>query len=231
MININNLVFSWGKQKILDIKTLDVERSQHLFIEGPSGSGKSTLLNLIAGVLSPDEGKVTILEKELSTLSKSEKDSFRAEHIGFIFQQFNLIPYLSVIENVTLPCRFARNRKQKAQKRSGTLEKEAIRLLAALGLKDEALLARSVSELSVGQQQRVAAARSMIGSPEILIADEPTSALDASHRQSFIQTLFEECEKEQITLIFVSHDTSLKYLFTRTIDLQDVNAIPYEEVL
>ena len=212
MITIKQLKFSYNKNTILNIDALHVKKNEHLFIEGPSGSGKSTLLNLMAGVLSTDEGQVTILDKELSRLSDSEKDSFRAEHIGFIFQQFNLIPYLSVIENVTLPCRFALNRKEKAKQRSGTLEKEALRLLSALGLKDSALLSRSVNALSVGQQQRVAAARAMIGSPEIIIADEPTSALDSNHRQSFIQTLFEECEKENITLIFVSHDTSLKYL-------------------
>jgi len=231
MIIINKLFFSWNNQRVLDIESFTVEKSQHLFIEGPSGSGKSTLLNLIAGVLSPNKGTITILDKELSTLSDTEKDSFRADHIGFIFQQFNLIPYLSVIENVTLPCRFSDKRKTKAIQRSSTLEKEALRLLEALGLNDLELLSRSVNTLSVGQQQRVAAARAMVGSPEIIIADEPTSALDSNHRQSFIQTLFNECHKEDITLIFVSHDTSLKYLFNSSIDLSDINAIRYEEVL
>ena len=230
MITIKQLTFSYTKNIIISIDALHVKKNEHLFIEGPSGSGKSTLLNLIAGVLSPDAGNITILDKELSTLSNSEKDTFRSEHIGFIFQQFNLIPYLSVIENVTLPCRFSTNRKAKAAKRSGTLEKEALRLLATLGLKDEALLSRSVNELSVGQQQRVAAARAMIGSPEIIIADEPTSALDANHRETFIKTLFDECEKEKITLIFVSHDTSLKHLFNSSLNLLDVNAVSYEEV-
>ena len=230
MITIKQLKFSYTNNTIINIDTLHVKKNEHLFIEGPSGSGKSTLLNLIAGVLSPDAGNISILDRELSTLSNSKKDTFRSDHIGFIFQQFNLIPYLSVIENVTLPCRFSAKRKAKAAKRSSTLEKEALRLLAALGLKDEALLSRSVNELSVGQQQRVAAARAMIGSPEIIIADEPTSALDANHRETFIKTLFDECEKEKITLIFVSHDTSLKHLFNSSLNLLDVNAVSYEEV-
>lgn len=231
MIYIHQLKFSYTNNVIIDISSLHIKQNEHLFIQGPSGSGKSTLLNLMAGVLSPDTGDITILDKELVSLSDSEKDSFRSEHIGFIFQQFNLIPYLSVIDNVTLPCRFSNKRKEKAVQRSGSLKKEALRLLAALGIKDEALLLRSVNELSVGQQQRVASARALIGSPEIIIADEPTSALDANHKQAFIETLFEECEKEDITLIFVSHDTSLKYLFNTIINLPDINAVSYEEVL
>lgn len=231
MIKIENLVFSRGTHKILDINKLYIPRLQHLFIEGPSGSGKSTLLNLIAGVLSADEGQITILNKKLSTLSNSDKDRFRSEHIGFIFQQFNLIPYLSVIENVTLPCNFSSQRKKKAKQCTGSLQKEAVRLLSALGLKDNELLTRSVNELSVGQQQRVAAARAMIGSPEIIIADEPTSALDANHKQAFMKMLFDECEKENITLIFVSHDTSLRHLFNTSINLAKLNNITYEKVV
>lgn len=231
MISIKQLKFSYAHHTVINIDTLHIDKHAHLFIEGASGSGKSTLLNLMAGVLSPDSGSIKVLGTELSELKNSQKDRFRAEHIGIIFQQFNLIPYLSVIENVTLPCRFSDTRKNKALERSDTLEKEAMRLLQRLGLDDTHLLSRPVNELSVGQQQRVAAARAMIGSPEIIIADEPTSALDANHRQAFMQMLFNECEKEHITLIFVSHDTSLKHLFTHSMDLVQLNDVPFEEVL
>ena len=229
MINLTNLRFAWQKKDVINIEALDIKKGQHLFIEGPSGSGKSTLLNLLGGVLTPQNGNVTILGQSLNALSSSQKDSFRANHIGFIFQQFNLIPYLSVLDNITLPCTFSRSRKAKALKRSNSLNEEAIRLLAALGLNDSELLQRSVNELSVGQQQRVAAARAMLGSPEIIIADEPTSALDSDHRQGFIKILFEECKKEDITLIFVSHDASLKHHFSHSINLQQINQVNFKE--
>ncbi|RBW46996.1 ABC transporter ATP-binding protein [Psychromonas sp. B3M02] len=231
MININNLRFAWQKEPIINIDALSIEQGQHLFIEGSSGSGKSTLLNLLGGVITPQSGEVEILGQSLNQMSSSQKDSFRANHIGFIFQQFNLIPYLSVLENITLPCTFSIDRKQKALSRSGSLQKEAIRLLSALGINDPALIKRSVNELSVGQQQRVAAARAMLGSPDIIIADEPTSALDNDHRQVFIKILFEECEKENITLIFVSHDATLKHHFSHHINLQELNQVSIKEAL
>ncbi|ELJ8616147.1 ABC transporter ATP-binding protein [Vibrio cholerae] len=226
MIKVNNLRFAWDKQAIIDIDTLHIQKGQHLFIEGPSGSGKSTLLNLLAGVLTAQSGEVCILGQQLNNLSSSQKDHFRSNHIGFIFQQFNLIPYLSVIDNIILPCSFSAQRKSKALQRSVSLKAEAIRLLNALGLTEPELLQRSVNELSVGQQQRVAAARAIFGGPEIIIADEPTSALDNDHRQAFIKILFDECEKADITLIFVSHDGTLKQHFDRHITLQQLNQVP-----
>lgn len=229
VINLTNLCFAWKKETIIDIKTLTINKGQHLFIEGPSGSGKSTLLNLLAGVLTPQSGEVSILGQQLNRLSSSQKDSFRANHIGFIFQQFNLIPYLSVLDNITLPCSFSATRKKKVLTRNSSLESEAKRLLSALGLNEPALLQRSVNELSVGQQQRVAAARAMLGSPEIIIADEPTSALDNDHRQAFIKTLFDECEKEGITLIFVSHDKTLKHHFDHSLNLTEMNQVKLKE--
>jgi len=229
MIQINDLCFSWKTKNVINISKLNIKTSQHLFIEGPSGSGKSTLLSLLAGVLSPNSGEIKVLGQSLTSLSSSQKDSFRADHIGFIFQQFNLIPYLSVIDNITLPCSFSKVRKQKAITRSVDLKSEAMRLLTALGLTGEDIFQRNVNELSVGQQQRVAAARAMLGSPEIIIADEPTSALDSAHRDAFISTLFNECEKENITLIFVSHDSSLKKHFNHHINLGAINNIKQEQ--
>ena len=231
MINLTDLSFAWDKKPIIDIKELTINKGEHLFIEGPSGSGKSTLLNLLAGVLTPQSGDISILKQPLNKLSSSQKDTFRADHIGFIFQQFNLLPYLNVLDNITLPCSFSAIRKNKALKSSESLEKEAIRLLNALGLKDPELLQRSVNELSVGQQQRVAVARAMLGRPEIIIADEPTSALDSDNRQSFIKVLFEECQKADITLIFVSHDTSLKTHFKHSLKLQEINQATIKEAV
>jgi putative ABC transport system ATP-binding protein len=225
-IEISDLRFSWSKSDdpVLGIESVQVKRGERVFIEGPSGSGKSTLLSLIAGVVTPQEGSIRITGKPIHTLSGADRDRFRADHIGFIYQLFNLIPYLSVVENVTLPCRFSRRRRLRARDRSSSAEAEALRLLKDLGMGEEPVLRKSAIELSVGQQQRVAAARALIGTPEILIADEPTSSLDANRRGAFIDLLFKECDEVDTTIVFVSHDTSLAKHFGRTVRLTEINS-------
>ena len=226
VIQLENVLFSWvSGSPVLDIPELVVRQGEKVFIHGPSGSGKTTLLGLLGGVLTPSSGSVQVLENDLGRLSPVQRDHFRARHVGFIFQMFNLIPYLSVVENVTLPLGFS-NERQKVVAQSGlTPTAEATRLLAHLGLKDPALLQRPVTGLSIGQQQRVAAARALIGRPDIIIADEPTSALDADSREAFIRLLFAECESAGSTLVFVSHDRSLEKLFDRCLPLHDINRV------
>jgi putative ABC transport system ATP-binding protein len=168
-------------------------------------------------------GSVSVIDQSLEQLGSVERDHFRADHIGYIFQMFNLIPYLSVVDNVTLPCRFSASRRTKALARAKGLDAEARRLLQHLDMDHPDLHQRAVTTLSVGQQQRVAAARALMGSPELLIADEPTSSLDADRRESFIRLLFDECRASGATLIFVSHDASLEHLFDRSVDLSAVN--------
>jgi putative ABC transport system ATP-binding protein len=224
-VDITGLGFSWGPSSapVLEIDELVVEAGRRVFIVGPSGSGKSTLLALIAGVLTPRRGEVTVLGHRLGTLSRARRDRFRSDHIGVIFQMFNLIPYLSVVENVTLPCRFSRARRDKAARRTGSLEAEGRRLLRRLDMDHPGLICRPVTDLSVGQQQRVAVARALIGSPEIVIADEPTSSLDADNRDSFLELLFDECRSSQATLIFVSHDETMASRFDRLVRLPKIN--------
>ncbi|MEM6448140.1 MAG: ABC transporter ATP-binding protein [Cyanobacteria bacterium P01_D01_bin.123] len=224
-ISLAGVTFKWPRQPepVLDIATLQIKQGERVFISGPSGSGKTTLLNLLAGVTVPEFGRLQILDRCTTNMNGASRDRFRAQHIGLIFQLFNLIAYLSVVENVVLPCWFAPARLAKAQKRSGTVENEALRLLGHLGLDDPDLLKRPVTALSVGQQQRVAAARALIGEPEIAIADEPTSSLDADLREAFIQLLFAECDRQKTTLVFVSHDRALAELFDRSISLPDIN--------
>jgi putative ABC transport system ATP-binding protein len=159
----------------------------------------------------------------MTTKGNADRDRFRADHIGVIFQMFNLIPYLSLAENVMLPCRFSKQKRKKATERSGSPDQEAIRLLSALNLADHQLIRRPVTNLSVGQQQRVAAARALIGAPDIVIADEPTSSLDAGHREAFIKLLFKECHQAGNTLVFVSHDASLSHFFDRSFSLMTIN--------
>ena len=204
---------------MVDIESLRLARGERVFLRGPSGSGKSTLLNLLAGVVTPQHGTVRILGRDLSALSGAARDRFRADHIGYIFQMFNLIPYLSVIENVCLPCGFSERRRARAVRAGVGVEAEALRLLKHLDMGDAEVLRRPVTELSVGQQQRVAAARALVGAPELVIADEPTSSLDSDRRAAFLELLFRQCERENTALIFASHDASLAPLFDRAIEV------------
>jgi len=223
-VALDEVRFAWRRDAglTLDIESFQVAAGERVFLEGPSGSGKSTLLSMLAGVTTPQEGSVTILGEHLHRLDGPARDRFRADHIGLIFQMFNLIPYLSVLENVTLPCRFSARRNSRALERDGSLRAAALRLLHQLGMGDE-LAAQRASDLSVGQQQRVAAARALIGGPELVIADEPTSSLDANLRESFIRLLFQECDRDGTTLVFVSHDASLAGFFDRGVRLPGIN--------
>ena len=224
-VEVDRIRFAWkaGEDDVLDIARFEVAAGERVFIEGPSGSGKSTLLGLLGGVASPREGTIRILGTELSSMPARRRDRFRADHLGFVFQMFNLVPYLSMIDNVTLPCRFSRRRRERAGSRSGTPEAEACRLLARLGLDREELFARTVTELSIGQQQRVAVARALIGAPELVIADEPTSALDEGTRERFLDLLSAQCNEAGTSLLFASHDTRLGALFDRRVSLARLN--------
>lgn len=224
VIQIENLAFRYPKaaSACLDIQEFHANAGDRIFLYGPSGSGKSTLLGLLGGVLTPERGRIFLLGHELTKMSPSARDRLRADHIGFVFQQFNLIPYLSVTDNVLLSCRFSARRRQRAMAAGNSLHDEAARLLDHLDLAPE-LRHRPVTQLSVGQQQRVAAARALIGGPEIVIADEPTSALDAERQSAFLELLSRECIAANASLLFVSHDRRLASGFTREIALPSLN--------
>ena len=225
VIEIQDITFGYDNQKpILQIDSLCIKRSGRVFISGPSGCGKSSLLGLISGVLTPKKGRVSILNNPLHEWGASQRDQFRANHCGVIFQLFNLIPYLSVIDNVGLPLQFSQDRKRRIEQTGKSIFDESSRLLSALGINSD-LHKQCVTDLSVGQQQRVAAARALIGAPEIIIADEPTSALDAAVCQQFIELLIQECDTSQSTLIFVSHDDRLSQYFDDRVDLNRLNTV------
>jgi putative ABC transport system ATP-binding protein len=224
LIELSELGFAWpGQPELLDIPAFSLQHGESLFLKGPSGSGKTTLLGLLGGVQKPARGYIRLLGNDLSQLSAGARDHFRVDHTGYIFQQFNLLPFLSVRENVELPCHFSKLRSQRAQQRHGSVANAAATLLAHLGLHDPQLLSRRADALSIGQQQRVAAARALIGQPELVIADEPTSALDSDARETFLQLLFAECREAGSSLLFVSHDQSLAPLFDRSLSLADLN--------
>lgn len=227
-IRLEALSYAWpGQPCLLDIDALEIARGERILLQGASGSGKSTLLGLLAGVLRPQRGRIDIEGTCLGALRPAQCDAFRADHIGVIFQMFNLLPFLSVRDNVALPCRFSRRRMQRATARR-PLADEVDRMLARLGLDPARLGERQAGGLSVGQQQRVAAARALVGQPPLLIADEPTSALDAEARDAFLALLLGQCARAGSTLVFVSHDAALSPYFSRSLRLDELNraAVP-----
>jgi putative ABC transport system ATP-binding protein len=206
VIDIEPMRFAWtrGGPDTLVLGRLHLAQGQTVFLHGPSGCGKSSLLGLLAGVLLPQHGRVSLLGQDWATLPSGRRDAFRADHVGVIFQQFNLLPYLSVLDNVTLPCRFSQRRHERCLPAGGP-EVSAQNWLKRMGLPDE-LWTRRADALSVGQQQRVAAARALMGQPELILADEPTSALDAALRQDFMDVLMQAAHDAGSTLVCVSHD-------------------------
>jgi putative ABC transport system ATP-binding protein len=210
VVEARELRFRWpgAAADALSLPALTIAPGESLFLRGASGSGKSTLLGLLAGVLVPTAGSLKLMQQETKALSGPARDRLRADHLGVIFQQFNLLPYLSVLDNVELALRFSARRRAQAQ--AG----DAGRLLAAMGL-DAALWNRPAATLSVGQQQRVAAARALIGRPALILADEPTSALDDDARDAFLRLLKTCCAEAGSALVFVSHDARLAAHFPR----------------
>jgi putative ABC transport system ATP-binding protein len=224
-IRLSGVRFRWrsGAPLVLDIPEFSARAGERLFVTGPSGSGKTTLLNLLAGICLPQEGAIEIAGEDLTRVPGPRRDAIRADRIGFIFQMFNLLPFLSLTENVLLPCRFSPARRARAGAAPGGAEAEARRLLGHMGLADAAAAGRAVAELSTGQQQRVAAARALIGAPPVIIADEPTSALDADAQAAFLDLLFEEARRSGATVLFVSHDRRLEAGFDRVVPLAEIN--------
>jgi len=212
-IDVNELTFSYSKTQspVLAIMQWQVHKNEHVFLSGPSGSGKSTLLNLLSGTLEPSSGSIALLDEPFSTLSQRQRDRFRSRHIGVVFQQFNLIPYLTVEQNIKAAAYFAKSKED-----ATSLRQRIAHLLAQLKLPGT-ILHTKADALSIGQQQRVAIARALINSPQILIVDEPTSALDVAARDSFM-SLLKDVAKDS-TLIFVSHDPAMATYFDKHIDI------------
>jgi putative ABC transport system ATP-binding protein len=230
IVRMTGVRFAWPGQDgfAFHIQDFSLAAGERVLLTGPSGSGKSTFLSLLAGIVAAQTGRIEILGQNLASLSSSARDAFRAEHFGIIFQQFNLLPYGSVVDNVVLPLAFASVRRKRASA-DGKPELAAQELLDRLGL-EITLANRRASSLSVGQQQRVAAARALIGAPELIVADEPTSALDADRQDAFLDLLFEQVGAVGATLIMVSHDPRLAPRFDRVLRLDQIARKPPERV-
>jgi putative ABC transport system ATP-binding protein len=218
-IRLDSLRFYWSK--VADFKIyipkLEIGRGEKVLLLGESGSGKTTLLSLICGFLSPISGDIFLNEQKLNDLKANKKDQFRSDNIGIIFQQFNLLPYANVIDNITLPLYFSKNRDSRVTNH----REAALNLCRSLQL-SESTIAMQANKLSVGQQQRVAVARALIGNPSLIIADEPTSSLDASTQKKFLDLMFSQIEEHKSTLLMVSHDASISNYFDRTINIKDI---------
>ncbi len=223
IVRMKGVKFTWpGRNSFtLSIESFALKKGERLLLVGPSGSGKSTFLSLLAGIVTPQHGVIDVLGTDIAKLRGAARDRFRAEHYGIIFQMFNLLPYGSVIDNVVLPLSFSQTRKERAEG-AGGVKASAERLLGSLGIESTMIQNVSAASLSVGQQQRVAAARALIGSPELIVADEPTSSLDRNRQQAFLDLLFADIEAANATLIMVSHDESLSSRFTRVANLTEI---------
>ena len=211
IVRMSGVRFVWpGRNAFsLVIEDFALERGERLFLVGPSGSGKSTFLSLLAGIVTPQDGVIEVLGTDIAKLREAARDRFRAEHFGIIFQMFNLLPYGSVIDNVVLPLSFSRKRRARPKRQGGGRGRGGAAARDASASNKRLIANTSAANLSVGQQQRVAAARALIGAPELIVADEPTSALDRNRQQAFLDLLFADIEAAGATLIMVSHDESL----------------------
>ena len=222
IIDLKDARFRWpGRASFaLSVPEFLVEKGQSVLLLGESGSGKSTLLSMICGTILADSGSVSVIGSDLKTLSGWSRDRFRAEQIGVVFQQFNLLPFGSVTDNILLPLKFAPSRRKRCHNPS----RQAAELCQALGL-PEGIASSKAANLSVGQQQRVAVARALIGAPPILIADEPTSSLDELAQSNFLDLMFHQVAAQETTLIMVSHDPRLADRFDRTVHMNDIATI------
>ena len=196
---------------VVDVPAFALGEHEQIAISGESGSGKTTFLNLIAGILRPDAGRVTLAGREISALSEAERDQLRATHIGYIFQTFNLLQGYTCLENVLLGMKFGR----------GVDRAFALTLLNRVGLGDK--LSHRPRQLSTGQQQRVAVARALANRPQLVLADEPTGNLDASNARESLTLIRETCRESGAALLLVSHDRDVLAQFDHVRDLRDLN--------
>ena len=219
IIKIDSVRFYWSKKSNFKIfvPNLEIKKGEKVLLLGESGSGKTTLLSLMCGFLNPLSGNISINGNTINQLSSKTRDEYRADNIGIIFQQFNLLPYANVVDNVLLPLYFSKVRSSNVSNK----KEKVIELFKQLRLPDDIAQFRA-SSLSMGQQQRVAVARALIGNPSLIIADEPTSSLDADAQKIFLNLIFEQISENNSTLLMVSHDKSLSNQFDRLIDINEI---------
>ena len=230
-VAVHDLAQRMGASEVLRISELVVNSGEIVCIRGRNGSGKTALLRLLMGLSRHDclSGEVSVLGQDIRRIGLSDLARLRADAIGFVFQHFPLVPHLSAVDNILLPCYFSARRKSEAQKRAESVANDAFRLIRKLSLQDPSRLAKKASEYSAGQQQRFAIARALIGKPSLVLADEPASAMDSHGKRAVYQLLQEECRATGATLICTTHDDpaidGVNGLdgFDRYLDMGDLN--------
>lgn len=199
---------------ILDVERFEVAAGEQVALEGHSGSGKTTLLNVIAGIMRPDAGRVVLDGVDLAKLPEAARDRVRADRLGLVFQQFNLLPGFTAIENVLVAMAFSSSRPDRSR---------AEGLLASVGLSHR--LGHKPAALSVGEQQRVAVARALANRPRVILADEPTASVDPGHQQQVVDLLKQTCERENVALVVVTHTPEVAAQFPRRVRIESFNRV------
>ncbi len=214
-VRVADLEFAYRRTSFqLRVPRWEVAAAKHVAVTGPSGSGKTTLLHLLAGIFLPDAGAIDVTGVRVDMLTDAQRRRFRLERIGFVFQDFRLLEYLDVVDNIVLPYRIGRSRR-----RNSDLRERAAALAEAVGIGDR--LRRNVQRLSHGERQRVALCRALIGEPELILADEPTGNLDPRNKHQIMELLHEHARRLQATLIVVTHDTGLVSEMDSVVDFKD----------
>ena len=216
MIEINDLTFEYpGSDFRFDLNSLNIKSGKKVALIGPSGYGKTTLLNLLSGILEPKKGTIHLNGTEVTKLADSQRRNFRITNIGFVFQNFELIEYLNVLDNILLSYRInpSLSMNREVIDRAETISEQ-------LGLADK--LKRNAGKLSQGEMQRVAICRAILNNPKIILADEPTGNLDPRNKEKIIEILFDYSSRENATLITVTHDHSLLKGFDEVLDMQQL---------
>jgi ABC-type lipoprotein export system ATPase subunit len=218
IVRIEDLEFHYGEGDFaLRVPELRVERGERVALIGPSGSGKTTLLNLVAGIATPQRGRVSTRDVEVTALDDARRREFRIRHIGLVFQEFELLEHLSVLDNVLLPYRI-----HPALRLEPAVRQRAVDLADMVGVADK--LGRFANRLSQGERQRAAVCRALIAEPELLLADEPTGNLDPANKGRVLDILFDYTEERGATLLTVTHDHDLLPRFGRVIDFKEFHS-------
>ena len=222
-IDIHNLKLAFNGRNCIDIPSLHVRRGDAVLLFGENGSGKTTLLKLLSGLLEPDSGDIQILGRDLATMNRREKDHFRADQIGYVFQSLNLMPYLTALENILLPCGFSSRKRQIVDRSEFSREYEAYQFMARLKLEDPMRLRHKTDHLSKGLQQRIAVARALIGNPDLILADEPASAMGSYSQRLVYELLIDHARETNATLICITHNKEANPLFEHHLNMKEIN--------
>lgn len=203
------------KLNVLKLKQLKIKDGEKVAFIGSSGCGKTTLFNLISGMITPTSGEVIVEEVNLATLTEAERDLFRANHIGYIFQDFNLFPEFTVLQNVELPMSFSKQYTKKE------MHEQAIEILKKVGMENKK--SQKVKTLSGGEKQRVAIARSIVNKPNVILADEPTGNLDYKNGVKIMELIKQIAEEEKAILLVITHNHSQLGMFDRVVNIEEIN--------